>query len=185
MSAIITEIFQDKVAKHLSIVLERDPLKEEVDDELEQLTIIYINITEGKLKTKFSSLLAKMQSHIMKSKKESQKRFKSKGKIKFPDTTEQLRRISQERPLTFRKNHCICFEKPGVWKHPSGRLEKIGGQPYMRSAGDGFCSETCPFTSEFISVFLEKLLSLRETKTKSGFSFYSAMIGIGESVKPS
>ena len=169
---IVYRRYSEGVQKHLTVHLGREPSKEEVAEECDQLVTIYENIKEGRLDGKLKRLLAKMQGPLIKSKKSAQ----VKGKVSpGPD----MWRVVQTRPLLFGKNDCICYEPAGYWVNPRGMRIHCGSRPRLRGK-EGFCNKDCPFTTEFLRILHTTLLALREAQTSSGYSFYKIMEGLGE-----
>ena len=169
---IVYRRYHDSLEKHLRLHLNREPSKEEVNTECEELVTIYVKIKKGLIDGKLKRLLAKMQGPFIKSKKNT----KIKGKVSpGPD----MWRAVQTRPLMFGKNDCLCYEPGGYWINPKGMKIYCGERPRLRSK-EGVCNTNCPFTTEFLKFFYTTLLSLRDTQTSTGYSFYTLMEGLGE-----
>lgn len=166
--------YQHMLRDHLSSLTGEEPKDEDIDKECEQLVEIYKQIREGKFKGKIQRIIGKMQSHLMKSRKQSQ----VPPKVKL-NMGQDLWKLIQELPLSFGKNDCVCYQPPSEWINPLGMRVYCRGQPWQRTQ-QGFCRKECPYTTDCIRVLLKALLSWKEAKTKSGFSLYKIMEGLGE-----
>lgn len=166
--------YEVKLREHLSSLNSTEPTDEDIDNECRQLVEIYTQIKEGQRKGKIQRIIGKMQSHLIKSRKQSQVPPKTKLNM-----GQDLWKLIQDKPLSFGKNDCICYESASEWINPLGMKMFCSGRPYQRTR-NGFCSKDCPYSTDFIRILLKTLLTWREAKTKSGFSLYKIMDGLGE-----
>ena len=166
--------YEIDLKRHISLRTGEEPKEEDIVDECEQLAKFYGRLREGKFRGKIQRLLGKMQSHLIKSRKKS----KIPPKIKL-STGPDLWRLIQDLPLSFRAHDCVCYEPASEWINPLGMKIYCHGRPRRRSKEE-FCRDECPYSTEFIRVLLRTLLSWKEAQTKSGFSFYRSMRGLGE-----
>ena len=159
--------YENMVLEYLRTIRKAEPTSEEVESEMSEICHIYSLLNTGKLRSRIYKIIRKL------------KKVHKKIINRSSSFTEiDLWRLIQDRPFIFREFDCICYQ-PSMEKMNACKIRRYyGDRPKVRKY-DNKCCKSCLYTEAYIQKVYNELIKFKKTRTKSGFSIYFSMRGLG------